>query len=340
MKNRILAAAGLAVVLAAPGFAQEGPYITGGVGYGWVPDTSVDRVVGLDGDVQAEGDWRFMLGAGYAFANNFRVQFDVMDRYNDTGAVGNVNPGNSDFQNVAAMLSGIYDFNRAGRFSPYAGLGIGLSETDFSAWYPDGQRVDQGDRGLSYQALLGLGIDLSDNVTADIEYRYFYGTDVSFTTTPGGIPGSTDNYTSHDVLFGLRYHFSRPPAPQLPDDPPEVPAVTCADVPFVVYFEWDRADLTSQAQEVIARAADQASSCAVTRVEIEGHADRSGAATYNVRLSERRARVVRDELIRLGVPAELISIEARGESEPAVATPDGAREPLNRRAEVVIRVEG
>ena len=58
-----------------------------------------------------------------------------------------------------------------------------------------------------------------------------------------------------------------------------------------------------------------------------------------MRLSERRARVVRDELIRLGVAASMIAIEARGESEPAVATPDGVREPLNRRSEVVIRVQ-
>jgi OOP family OmpA-OmpF porin len=41
-------------------------------------------------------------------------------------------------------------------------------------------------------------------------------------------------------------------------------------------------------------------------------------------------------MVRLGVPASAISLNAFGESRPAVATPDGVREPLNRRAEVLI----
>tara|TARA_R110000744_G_scaffold376026_2_gene490022 strand:- start:44745 stop:45077 length:333 start_codon:yes stop_codon:yes gene_type:complete len=107
-------------------------------------------------------------------------------------------------------------------------------------------------------------------------------------------------------------------------------------VQFPVYFEWDRADLTDQARAVIAQASNQRGSCGVTRVSVSGFTDRSGAASYNVGLSERRARVVRDELVRLGVPASTITLEAFGETRNAVQTPDGVREPLNRRAEVVI----
>jgi OOP family OmpA-OmpF porin len=87
---------------------------------------------------------------------------------------------------------------------------------------------------------------------------------------------------------------------------------------------------------VIDQAVEQARTCGVASVQIDGHADRSGAASYNVGLSERRARAVRDEMVRLGVPAGGISLQAFGETRPAVETPDGAREPLNRRAEVLI----
>ncbi|MEE2567781.1 OmpA family protein, partial [Hyphobacterium marinum] len=69
---------------------------------------------------------------------------------------------------------------------------------------------------------------------------------------------------------------------------------------FVVYFEWDRSNLTSQAQAVINQAVNQARNCGVASVAIDGHADRSGAASYNVGLSERRSRAVRDEMVRLG----------------------------------------
>ena len=82
-----------------------------------------------------------------------------------------------------------------------------------------------------------------------------------------------------------------------------------------------------------------ADGCGVTRVSIAGYTDRSGSASYNVGLSERRARAVSAELVRLGVPASLIAMEAFGESNTAVDTPDGVREPLNRRSEVLISLD-
>lgn len=338
--KRLLATAGLAAVLAAPALAQDGWYVTGGVGYGWMPDNDIlDTLNNTSAEVDAEGDLRFMLGLGYEFTNNWRVQLDAMDRFNDTGAPDDIGPASTDFQNVAVMGSLIYDFENATRFTPYVGGGVGYSQTEFSGLFNGGETVQADGRGISYQALAGLDFGLTDRISALVEARYFYGPDVEFVSLPGGFPGETDAYESYDVLFGLRYSFGAAPAPVAP--PPvertPAPAPTCSDVPFVVYFEFDQSTLTDQARQVIARASQQAAECDITRVEIEGHTDRSGSQAYNARLSERRARVVRDELIRLGVAASLISIEARGESEPAVATPDGAREPLNRRTEVVIR---
>ena len=104
----------------------------------------------------------------------------------------------------------------------------------------------------------------------------------------------------------------------------------------MVYFEWDRSNLTDQAQAAINAAVNQARECGVASVEIEGHTDRSGPASYNVGLSNRRAAAVRDEMVRLGVPGSAISTEGFGERQTAVDTPDGVREPLNRRSEVMI----
>ncbi|MDG2044909.1 MAG: OmpA family protein, partial [Maricaulis sp.] len=120
--------------------------------------------------------------------------------------------------------------------------------------------------------------------------------------------------------------------------PPPPPPVVCNDVNFPVYFEWDSSDLTDQARAVINQAASQSmtADCSVTRVSVAGFTDRSGAQAYNVRLSERRAAVVREELVRLGVAASTISMEAFGETRTAVSTADGVREPLNRRTEVMI----
>jgi outer membrane protein OmpA-like peptidoglycan-associated protein len=104
----------------------------------------------------------------------------------------------------------------------------------------------------------------------------------------------------------------------------------------VVYFDWDRSDLTAEAQSVVSQAAAYARSGRPTRILIVGHADTSGAAAYNIGLSNRRSRTVADALVAQGVSGSVISVDGKGETELARPTADGVREPLNRRATVGI----
>ena len=108
----------------------------------------------------------------------------------------------------------------------------------------------------------------------------------------------------------------------------------------MVYFEWDRSDLTSVNRDTINAAVNRAKTggCSITLTNVEGHTDSSGGAAYNDKLSARRADVVKQALVAAGVADAAIKTEARGESDPAEARPDGAREPLNRRAEVQITI--
>jgi outer membrane protein OmpA-like peptidoglycan-associated protein len=110
----------------------------------------------------------------------------------------------------------------------------------------------------------------------------------------------------------------------------------CPASEFVVYFEWDRSDLNAEAQETISAALDRARQCNISAARVVGHTDTSGSAEYNQDLSERRAGVVRDALVAGGLSASATTMEARGESDLARATPDGVREPLNRRTAVTI----
>ena len=105
---------------------------------------------------------------------------------------------------------------------------------------------------------------------------------------------------------------------------------------FIVYFPFDQYVLTPEAQAVVQEAAQYANAGAATRVVVVGHADTSGSAAYNVRLSERRAKAVADALVGLGVDSGKLAVDWRGETEPAVQTGDGVKEPLNRRATIGI----
>ena len=104
---------------------------------------------------------------------------------------------------------------------------------------------------------------------------------------------------------------------------------------YLVFFDWNSAVLTTEAQNIVRTAAASAKQTGITRIQLTGHADRSGPDAYNVRLSQRRADAVKAELVKNGVSANEISTIAKGESEPLVPTADGVREPQNRRVQIV-----
>ena len=105
---------------------------------------------------------------------------------------------------------------------------------------------------------------------------------------------------------------------------------------FVVYFPFDKFDLTTEAQQVVQQAADYAKMGNATKVLVVGHTDTSGSAQYNLRLSERRAKAVADALVGAGVNQSVLSVDWKGKTDLAVQTGDNVKEPLNRRATINI----
>jgi outer membrane protein OmpA-like peptidoglycan-associated protein len=105
----------------------------------------------------------------------------------------------------------------------------------------------------------------------------------------------------------------------------------------MVFFDWDRSNRSQQAQATIQQAANAFKTKGSARITATGHTDTSGPADYNMALSLRRANAVKDALVRNGVPATAISVIGRGETGLLVPTPDGVREPQNRRVEIVLQ---
>jgi outer membrane protein OmpA-like peptidoglycan-associated protein len=120
--------------------------------------------------------------------------------------------------------------------------------------------------------------------------------------------------------------------PQMASAPP--PAAVQAPS-YMVFFDWDRSDLSAQAMSTIRQAAIAYKSGASARVTAVGHTDTSGPADYNMALSLRRATAVKGALVQEGVPATAIDTVGRGEQGLLVQTADGVREPQNRRVEIV-----
>ena len=124
------------------------------------------------------------------------------------------------------------------------------------------------------------------------------------------------------------------PAPMAAPAPTPAPAMQQEMKKFLVFFDWNKATLTPEARRIIATAAEDFKKTGSTRIVATGHTDTSGSAAYNMRLSVRRAEAVKAELVRLGVPAGVITTIGRGQEDLLVPTKDNVREPQNRRVSI------
>ncbi len=104
----------------------------------------------------------------------------------------------------------------------------------------------------------------------------------------------------------------------------------------VLYFPFDSDRAGDSAQAALAELVRYVKGAGKVTVTINGHTDRAGTEEYNMDLSARRARFVLGLLKADGIPASLMNYFAFGESDPAVPTADGVREPKNRRVEIYV----
>lgn len=358
----------LSSALPGPATAQfiSGPYVAGGFGLNFVPNTdlNLDRSAGAalgqagypeNGTVGFNLGYGGVLSLGWGFGNGLRAEIEGSFRNNSvdsvSGAAGWASSGEPGGRQESYGVMGnvLLDLAVIGPVIPYVGVGAGYIVTDWSGVRGIGQNgalrftVDDSDGRFAYQGIAGLAfpLDFLPGLAVTAEYRFlgtaqprlqarFDNPATGAVVTRGTI--EPDNF-NHSLLFGLRYALSSAaPAPPAPPAASPAPSRT-----FLVFFDWNRADLTDRARQIIAEAVQQARSQRSTRVEVAGHADRSGTVQFNQELSRRRAETVAAELVRLGVAREEIFITAFGETQPLVATADGVREPQNRRVEIVIR---
>lgn len=366
-----------ALALAPAANAYEGLYGAIGAGLSYVgDDRDVESTSGpLTFDYEADYDKGIGVytALGIARDSGWRTELEFNYRQNDirhwagnaaaSGWHGGTLTG--DMSVYSAMLNVIKDLgDGSGGVTPYIGAGIGYSWLDYElvgnnpvamgGW--GSLLVNDTAGAFSYQGIAGLAFELAEGLALDISYRYFATTEPDFVGTLNGTPiGFDTEYTNHSAYAGLRWNFgSSAPAVQYKDcwDGSSVPvtaecppqlveqqAAIAEPIAVTVYFDYDKSNLTPEAAELIREAAARALANDIETVNVEGHADRSGGDDYNQRLSSRRANVVRDSLIANGVPADRINTNAYGESRPAKPTPDGVREPLNRRTEVTITFE-
>jgi len=324
------------------------------------------------GKANFELGWGGVFSLGWGFGNGLRAEVEGNYRTNEVDSIRGFNLApiarTGGHQNTWGVMGNVfYDIDPSylglgpSYIQPYVGVGAGWVWTQFQnlrgisgapgAVNGVGIQADDITGNFAAQGILGIATPFTwlgvPGLTLTAEYRFFAvpGAELRSTTRDAGNNVITagkldvDKY-NHSALLGIRYALFQPPvsAPVAQAAPPVMAAPAPAPArTYLVFFDWDRADLTPRAREIIAEAATNASRVQTTRIEVAGHADRSGSAQYNQRLSQRRADNVAAELVSRGISRNEIVVSAYGESRPLVPTADGVREPQNRRVEIVLR---
>ena len=195
---------------------------------------------------------------------------------------------------------------------------------------------------FGYQAIAGVRFDISPVLAFDVDYRYLGSTEPTFSPSRGSFPfpntlatrtNYKSGYNTQNIVGSLTIKFGAPPPPP-PPAPPAPPPPPVHQV-FLVFFDWDKYNITPGGQQIIALAADHYKAGGRVQLTVTGFTDTTGSASYNQRLSERRANAVAAALERLGVPRSDMVVSGRGMNDLRVPTPPGVREPQNRRVEIV-----
>ncbi len=368
MKLRLALAAATCLSLPIAAHAQPvtGPYVSLEGGANILNPTNYDESL-ISSATGANTGGKFLtktsyagVGAvGFGFGDGFRVEVsgDYMRNYAskiDTNAFGQFR-ARGGVQTYGPMLDVLYDIPVGLPIFPYVGAGAGYQYVKLHNY----EKLDVAPGGVSgtkgsfaYNVIAGVSYPLAfvPGLSLTLEYRFMMQTEsrkYGESITGGFPPGNPDGgkvklgqMSSHTFLAGVRYQLFPPPPPP----PPPVAAAPVAQVPapppaktYLVFFDWDKYNLTPRATEIIAEAASDSHSQNVTTIDVSGYTDTSGTPTYNMGLSERRAKSVAAQLVSDGVSSSEISIHAFGETHLLVPTGPGVREPQNRRVEIVLQ---
>lgn len=104
---------------------------------------------------------------------------------------------------------------------------------------------------------------------------------------------------------------------------------------YTVFFDLSSDSLNDAASKVVEQVATEWGAGGA-KVTVVGHADSSGSKAFNQKLSERRAKAVRDALVTLGIGEDRVVDGGAGESSLLVPTGDGVSDKHNRRVTIAI----
>ena len=305
------------------------------------------------------------------FSEHSGLRFSI--NYNHLQSNYDLN-GNSETQKLnlfAGNVDYLYYFVPCESVSPYASFGLGGI-----VFTPSNSPKKSYDKTMNaYQMNLGLGVEwkVSDNWNLITEMSHHTAStndlDGRDIPTNKGLFGSTaDSYMKFDL--GFVYYFSKGepsklcelysglsiPEPKeidyskieemIKQNTPKEKKGVIVSQPVVpkkehwvlvgINFDVNSARLRKDSYPVLFYSFQVLENNPEMNVEIQGYTDNVGPASYNLKLSEKRAEVVKDYLVSKGIEADRLTVKGFGENDPIADNNTAEGRTLNRRIEFKI----
>ncbi|HXX58730.1 MAG TPA: outer membrane beta-barrel domain-containing protein [Thermodesulfovibrionales bacterium] len=220
-------------------------------------------------------------------------------------------------------LDALYNFMPKEKFNPFVALGAGVADFNGSFTGNTNKFLLTAGLGAKYWFTdrAGLRFDVRDNLI-------FTGKTLNTIETTVGVV----------IAFGKEKAKPTPPPPPPPPTPAPTPAPTPMPTPKPtptpaptpkaepkkevvivledVHFDFDKATLTKEAQDILKKNTQVLKDNPGVKVRIEGNTCSHGSEDYNLRLGDRRANAVKEYLVKEGIAADRLSTITYGKSRP------------------------
>jgi outer membrane protein OmpA-like peptidoglycan-associated protein len=367
VRSALLAATVMALPLAAQAQPVTGLYVGAGAGYNILGNekinlpnsTGLAGVAGSGASLNFQGGLSTKASIGWGFGNGLRAEIEGNFLSNKADKASFLGPGTSagGFEyKYGGLVNALYDFTTLSPYvQPYIGAGVGYEAAKWNnvRAYAPGYFLGtetQTKGSFAYQGILGVAFPIAAipgfAITTEFDYlglagnRKYSGAAACSACGAGGKPAigtgsiTSNSNNNYSFLVGVRYNFGVAPPPPPPPVAAPIPAPARS---YLVFFDWDKYSLTDRARGIIKEAAVNSTKVQYTKIQVNGYTDTSGSPKYNMGLSIRRAEAVAAELVKDGVPKNVIAIQGFGQTHLLVPTADGVREPQNRRVEIIIQ---
>lgn len=300
-----------------------------------------------ESDLNLEDAYVYGGDLNYNLTENFGLEAAYRQFDSETDDAFNI-----DVNGYSYRLDLLYHFMPENALVPYVALGGGALRLD-----PEPGRSDT-DPIANYA--LGLKYFLTDDLALRADARHTM-------TFPDNILNLTAGLTYYIGGTSAKEEEVTPPPPAPEPEPAPAPAPVPVPVPekdtdgdgvldsadrcpgtpkgaFVdergcwvikdLQFDFNKSEIKPQYYPTLDNVITVLRENPQMRVEIDGHTDSKGTDTYNLKLSERRAKAVVDLLVKSGIDATRLTYKGLGESSPAAdnATEEGRAK--NRRVEI------